>query len=156
MPSGIFTEGGAKELVPQPQRSCCGISQPRHRTALAAFLLTHHRLFYDHFHATSWILWLVFLSVAGCQPAQGSGSGSWQQHPSVVENTGPTRGGCHAAPTAVVSEVRSTPGSCAWKGGSRALELPGQMLESSRFQQLCLWGAKTCHTVWVTWEVISW
>lgn len=71
----------------------------------------------------------MFLRVAGYQPAQGSGSGSWKLHPSAVDHTGPTGGSCPAAPTAVVSEVRGTPGGCAWNEGSRALELPGRMLE---------------------------
>lgn len=158
MPTGhlhrrVDKGAGAAEKL---QRSCCGIIQPEHRITLAAFLFTHCRIFYDHFYPLSWILWLLFLSVSGCQPAQCSGSSSWQLHPRVAENAGPTGCGCHAAPAAVVSEVGSTPGGCAWHESTRALKLPGQILESSRFQLLCLWGVKRCGMVRVTWEVISW
>lgn len=111
---GIFIEGWAKK--PVPQRSCCAVRLPQHRTAMAAFLLTHCKLFYDHFHPMSWILWLGSLSVAGCQPAQGSGSSSWQTTRAPGEAAAPLlpqlwsqKSGAHQA---AVPGMRATEHSC--------------------------------------------
>lgn len=120
------------------EKSCCGITQPWCRIALAVFLLTHCRVFHNIFHPVSWILWLLFLSIAGWQPPESSGNSSGQLPSTVMVNRGPAGCGCHAATTAVVSEVRSTPGGWAWNEGNRVLELPSQVAESSEFLLFCL------------------
>lgn len=104
--------------------SCCGVSQPRCRTALAAFPLTHCGYFTIISTLHPGFCDSCF-SASGCQPLYSSGDSSWQLHPRAMVNGGLAGCGCHAAPPAAVPEVRSMLGS--WSEGSRALELPGQV-----------------------------
>lgn len=133
------------------KRSCCGISQPWCRIALAAFLLTCYRIFtiistlYSGF-------WVLFLSVAGCQPLPSSGSSLWQLHPSAMVNRGPTGCGCHAGTTPVVLEVRSMPGAMPamrqlspWvpQPGGGELRVPTTLSEVPRNVELSKWPGRS-------------